>query len=189
MHQIEVPITKRIELLRIGVNWFCSTQKIALWKLAQILDVSVESLRNIISDSYIQTAETAETLFRVFWIVGLNEANPVYFGFSSQEKDEWMRTNVERVDEKRQELYDTAVTIQSEYVRRDYHATKLSLLIAVVVLVIFGTVTYVLLAFSTIPPERLVITGLPAAYGALLTVPLLIAVLDKRKKVRELLPM
>lgn len=100
------------------VRGFCAQQNITPDLLALVLELNSEVYTPFINGYFSNDGRTMEMFMRLFWIVGINEADPSRFGVHSAEVNQWAVEHIEMVAGKRRELLRVAVEVKTENARR-----------------------------------------------------------------------
>lgn len=104
--------------VRNVVNGFCAVQSITPDLLALILELNSEVYTPFINGYFVNDGRTMDMFMRLFWIVGLNEADPSRFGVHSVEVNQWAVEHIEMIAGKRRELLRVAQEVKTEAARR-----------------------------------------------------------------------
>lgn len=90
---------------REAVNDFCGLRKITTDRLALILELNSEVYEAFMNGGFTSDGRQTEVFMLLYWVCGLDEADPVLYGVPADQVSAWGAAKTEFIASKRRELY------------------------------------------------------------------------------------
>lgn len=90
---------------RNAVNAYCVVRKISTDRLALVLELNNEVYEAFMNGGFASDGRLTEVFMLLYWVLGINEADPVLYGIPSEQVSGWAAAKTEFIAAKRRELY------------------------------------------------------------------------------------